>query len=142
VFVAHDVVTAAVVGGYVRSTPINLDFTLDASISRDADISPTSTLASTLSYSWTCTIATIDSIRFVFGTDCGLFGSATTLTTPVIVIKANTMSLNIIYALVVIVTATDGRLASQIVTLSANSIGSPKVSITSTFVKFNAGYYL
>jgi hypothetical protein len=51
VFVSHGLVTAAVVGGYVRSAPINLDFVLDASISRDSDISPTVVTDSTLSYS-------------------------------------------------------------------------------------------
>jgi hypothetical protein len=125
-------------GGYVRSTPINLDIALDASISRDDDISPTSILVSTLTYSWTCTIASIVD----FGTECKLFGAVTTRQTPIIVITANSMTFNVTYALEVVVTAADGRSAAQIVTLSPTYINSPEVSITSTFVKFNAGIFM
>jgi hypothetical protein len=40
VYVAHGNVTAAVVGGYVRSVPVGDDLVLDASISADADTPP------------------------------------------------------------------------------------------------------
>ena len=42
VYVQHGSVTAAVVGGYARSAPVNQILTLDASISSDADVSPSS----------------------------------------------------------------------------------------------------
>ena len=48
VYVALGTVTAAVVGGYLRSTPVDKVLVLDASISSDADESPT--VASTLEY--------------------------------------------------------------------------------------------
>ena len=48
VYVAQGVVTAAIVGGYVRSVPVNEALQLDASISSDSDASPSS--VSTLSY--------------------------------------------------------------------------------------------
>jgi sugar lactone lactonase YvrE len=47
-YVPHGAVTAAVVGGDTRSVPIDLDLLLDASISTDADVSPTA--PSTLLY--------------------------------------------------------------------------------------------
>lgn len=40
VYVGHGAVTAAVLGGYIRSTPVDKPLLLDASISSDADISP------------------------------------------------------------------------------------------------------
>jgi hypothetical protein len=48
VYVAHGTVTAAVVGGYTRSTPVDKLFVLDASGSSDADTSPSA--VSTLAY--------------------------------------------------------------------------------------------
>jgi hypothetical protein len=75
VFVTKGVVTAAVVGGYIRSASVDRVFTLDASISSDASVSPA--VASTLTYKWTCTIGSLIN----FGTECGLFGGATTITT-------------------------------------------------------------
>jgi REJ domain len=40
-YVLHGEVTAAVAGGYTRSVPVDRSFVLDASISRDTDLSPT-----------------------------------------------------------------------------------------------------
>jgi hypothetical protein len=71
IFVLQGLVSAAVIGGYIRSTPIDLDFNLDASISRDADVDPSFTAVSTLAYQWTCTIGSIIN----FGIECGLFGT-------------------------------------------------------------------
>ena len=48
VYVAHGYVTAAVVGGYMRSVPVDKDLLLDASISADADTPPG--VPSSLSY--------------------------------------------------------------------------------------------
>jgi hypothetical protein len=48
IFISQGLVTAAVVGGYIRSTPIDLDFILDASISSDADERPSA--VSSLAY--------------------------------------------------------------------------------------------
>ena len=48
VYVASGAIIAAVVGGYTRSSPLNKDLVLDASISYDTNISPTAT--STLTY--------------------------------------------------------------------------------------------
>jgi REJ domain len=48
VYVASGAIIAAVVGGYTRSSPVNKDLVLDASISHDSNISPTA--VSTLMY--------------------------------------------------------------------------------------------
>ena len=48
VYVAHGVVTAAILGGYTRSVPLDQPLTLDASFSSDSDF-PTSSV-SALSY--------------------------------------------------------------------------------------------
>jgi REJ domain len=45
VYVAHGPVSAAVVGGYTRSAPLDKAFVLDGSISYDADNRTSSTLA-------------------------------------------------------------------------------------------------
>jgi hypothetical protein len=50
IFVSQGLVTAAVVGGYIRSTPIDQNFILDASISKDTNVNPTSVIASNLVY--------------------------------------------------------------------------------------------
>jgi hypothetical protein len=136
IFISQGLVTAAVVGGYVRSTPIDLPFNLDASISTDADVSPALLTASTLIYTWTCTIGS----RELFGQECGIFNTGVTaLSTALITLKANSMKLDISYVLRIVVSSKDGRSAAQTVTLSAVDTGSAQVEITSTFVKFNPG---
>ena len=57
VYVAHGVITAAVVGGYVRSNPIDKIFVLDASISTDADTH--SSAKSTLIYQVVSTLKSL-----------------------------------------------------------------------------------
>jgi hypothetical protein len=42
IFISPGLVTAAVIGGYIRSTPIDQNFVLDASISKDANVNPAS----------------------------------------------------------------------------------------------------
>jgi hypothetical protein len=41
IFISPGLVTAAVAGGYIRSTPIDKNFVLDASISKDTNVNPT-----------------------------------------------------------------------------------------------------
>lgn len=88
---------------------------------------------------WTCTVESLIN----FGTECGLFGtplgSVTTLAAAAITIRANSMKPSTVYAFKVVVSARDRRSATQTVTLSAVGAGSAQVSITSTFVRFNAG---
>jgi hypothetical protein len=50
IFISQGLVTAAVVGGYIRSTPIDQNFILDASISKDTNVNPKSVTVSTLAY--------------------------------------------------------------------------------------------
>jgi hypothetical protein len=130
VFVTKGFVTAAVIGGLTRTAPMDKILTLDASISSDAAVSPK--LPSTLAYKWTCTIGSLKN----FGTDCGLFGNATTITTGAFTLKANIMALSTTYTFLVVVSSPDGRSASR--TVSVNSVFSGAgCKITSSFSRFN-----
>jgi hypothetical protein len=135
VFVTKGVVTASVVGGYIRTASVDKIFALDASISSDAAVSPS--LASTLAYEWTCTIGSIGS-SINFATECGLFGNTTTITTSLFTLDANTMLTSITYTFLLVVTAPDGRSASREVSVLTVFSGA-ELEITSSFINFNVG---
>jgi hypothetical protein len=132
VFVSKGDVTAAVVGGYIRTASVDKVFSLDASISNDAAVSPA--VAPTLAYKWTCSVGSLTN----FGTECGLFGGAAIITTRKFTLTANIMALSTTYMFLVVVSAPDGRSASRIVSVTTISSG-PEMEITSSFITFNVG---
>ena len=101
VHVAKGPVTAAVIGGYTRSVPLDQDLVLNASIITNADTRPG--VKSSLNYQWSCSISSPKN----YGADCNIFGSATS-TSNTIRILQNTMSTASIYAFIVIVRSDDG----------------------------------
>ena len=103
---------------------------LDASLSKDSDVSPQST-SSGLAFAWSCTIGSING----YGNDCGFALSST----AVVTLPANTMTLGYIYNFLVAVSAVpaDGRVASAAVVVTPVISGSAQVSIISAFTNFN-----
>ena len=118
------------VGGSTRSNPVNKPLSLDASLSKDSDVSPQST-SSGLAFAWSCTIGSINS----YGKDCGFALSST----AVVTLSANVLTVGFIYNFLVTVTplSADGRVASAAVAVTPVISGSAQVSIISAFTNFN-----
>jgi hypothetical protein len=106
---------------------------LDGSNSYDEDESSSST--SSLDHVWTCTVGTATESNYL--SDCGFFGSETTLETTILTVARNTMSVNITYWFILDVTASDGRSNSVQVDVNPTSAGAPTVQITSTTSTIN-----
>ncbi len=128
VYVAYGNVYAQVHGGYDRSDPVDRAIILDASASYDDD-------KTSLSYSWTCSIASLDN----YGDSCSDLPSSVSsdFATDTLNIPSNTLSSSITYLFEVVVTSADGRSDSKEVYIAPSQSGAPYVLISSIISKVN-----
>ena len=138
-YVEFGPVVAKVKGGLFRSSSIDQPLLLDASDSADLSIDPqrkikkNSTDEKLLTFSWTCSIVSIDG----YGKSClYIFQSEASLSSPKVTIV--NMTLDFVYLVNVVARAVDGRDNSASVTVTATQPGSAKVKIRSSFTKFNS----
>jgi REJ domain len=88
--------------------------------------------SASLTSQWTCSIASLKN----FGSDCGVVGP-TNASSSIITVPANTMTLQVAYAFVVVATSLDGRSDSKRVLVKAVSAGSVQLYVNSTVTRFN-----
>lgn len=103
-------IIAQIAGASIRK--ISEDVSLDASSSYDQDSSSSS---SSLLFSWSCLVSSLDS----YGQGCeSIFSSRAVTNTSSILVLVSSMNVSTMYAVSVMVTATDNRFATADVTLS------------------------
>ena len=81
---------------------------------------------------WSCLVTS----TLHYGSVCGVFDSSS-VSTSVLSIPANSMSLDVTYEFNLVVSSADGRTASQTVVVTPAFSGSARLSITSTFTRFS-----
>lgn len=132
VSVVHGQVIAIVVGGYVRQSPIDSPFSMDASSSFDEDQQPGTT--SQLTFSWMCKVLSLNA----YGSDCSTFYVQSSLNQPLGTVASDSMTVNSTYSFNVLVQSPDGRSDNKSVTVSPSLPGSVLVSILSKKVEINS----
>ena len=133
-------VTASVADGYNRQLYISSssNVTLDASISNDGNFPLQSQQsASSLNYSWSCSISSISN----YGSDCG--GSFyQPISKGKITLLGSKVESQAQYSVRVYVYTADGRSDSKIVTIQFTDIYVPELKLSSNSSKFNPGKQL
>ena len=137
VFVLSGDVIAGVRGGLSRQNPVDRSLTLDASSSYDEN-----SLTTVLTYSWNCTIASIQTVGPQFGQACDFSALyVATVTTSILVLPPNVMTYattGLIYAFGVTAISPDGRMGNQVVAVTASASGAPVVSSNAKALTFNS----
>jgi hypothetical protein len=131
IHVKNGAVIALIKGGSYRTSPIDLDFIIDASLSRDENVPPG--LTSRLAFLWTCQVTSLQQ----YGMDCTttLFEGVNTNT--VVKIPSGLMNITYQYTITVLVSAKDGRQSRATLLLVPSVLDSPSVTITSIKSKVN-----
>ena len=133
VYITHGAVVAIVDGGSTRSFSINKNRFLDASLSYDEDVNPSSTAGSTLQFTWSCKIGSLAN----YGSDCSSLFISSSLNSSILTIPRDTLSVNTTYLFSVNVASSDGRSDSKTVSIVAYQSIDSTASISSSVTKFN-----
>ena len=142
VYVEYGPVVVRVKGGLLRSSAIDQPLVLDASTSEDLNVdSPRRSAGEKalaaeeeklLRFSWECRVISVigygESCYQIFKKDSSLTSSRVTVVN---------MTVDYLYQVNVVVTASDGRSSSASITVTPTYSGSAKVKIRSTLTKFN-----
>ena len=127
-------IVAHITGNSKGAYSSSVDHTIDASSSRDPDVSPHAVSSSTLLFSWSCVVLSAKIAVNFRGSSCGLeLPRAASILIP-----AGSLRTDVYYRFTVSVSSTDGQYSTKALTIHYVQSYVPLVYVDSTTSKYNA----